>query len=57
MACGLATHYEQEYDIKKLVRHMEENEDQGPEVTRFTDYVTETWVEGLPRREWNHYVI
>lgn len=73
-ACGLATRYEQEDDIKKLVRRagvlplvpvnqvedvwlnaLEENEDQGPEVTRFTDYVTETWVEGLPRREWNHY--
>lgn len=33
---------------------LEENNDNTPEVTRFTDYVTETWVEGR-RQGWNHF--
>jgi len=34
---------------------LEENEDMSPEVTRFTDYVTESWVEGQQLDLWNHY--
>jgi len=33
---------------------LEENNDNSPEVTRFTDYVTETWVEGR-HQGWNHF--
>jgi len=33
---------------------LEENMDFSAEVTRFTDYVTETWVE-RDRRTWNHF--
>jgi len=32
---------------------LEEYNENSPDVTRFTDYVTETWVEG--RRGWNHF--
>ncbi|XP_021370385.1 uncharacterized protein LOC110461289 [Mizuhopecten yessoensis] len=34
---------------------LDENEDNSPEVTRFKDYVTETWVEGQQLDLWNHY--
>lgn len=27
---------------------LKENNDDSPEVTRFTDYITENWVEGQP---------
>jgi len=33
---------------------LENIDDDSAEVTRFTDYVTETWVES-DRRQWNHY--
>ena len=34
---------------------LEENDDFSPEMTRFTDYVTETWVEGQLLELWNHF--
>jgi hypothetical protein len=34
---------------------LEENDDFSPEMTRFTDYVTETWVEGKLLELWNHF--
>ncbi|XP_021339484.1 uncharacterized protein LOC110440643, partial [Mizuhopecten yessoensis] len=34
---------------------LDENEDNSPEVTRFKDYVTGTWVEGQQLDLWNHY--
>jgi hypothetical protein len=34
---------------------MESNDDFSPEVTKFADYVTETWVEGQSFSTWNHF--
>jgi len=35
---------------------LDQNEDDSAAVTRFTDYVTETWVDGsIPKASWNHY--
>lgn len=34
---------------------MNANEDDSATVSRFTDYVAETWVEGsIPKISWNH---
>jgi len=63
-ACGLATRYREEDDVRRLVRRAAvlplvppgaiedvwfealESVEMTPDINRFTDYVTETWVEG-----------
>ncbi|XP_033726121.1 uncharacterized protein LOC117315828 [Pecten maximus] len=34
---------------------LEDSEDHTPEMTRFKDYITETWVESHDKETWNHF--
>lgn len=38
----------------RMITALEDIDDNSAEMTRFTDYIAETWVES-DRQQWNHY--